>query len=237
MIAQTFRSTVESLEARLRKSRVQLWRLVMLLLGFIVLIHANQAHAKHHKKKKFIDEAVKALELALVVAPKDQEICFSPDEHCDTKLIKFVSGANESIDLAVYDINLDQLVHQLLLQSRNVRVRIVVDRRQAKGDHSLVPLLIKAGAQIKYGHQRGIMHDKFTIVDGAMIETGSFNYTNHASVANQENQVYLANPLIVARFKTRFERMWETAREFSTETKSIKGVDTDLDSEAEAETE
>ncbi len=70
------------------------------------------------------------------------ETCFSPDEPCDEQLIKFVMSAEKSIDVAIYDINLDQLVHQLLLKSKKMPVRIVVDRRQSKGNHSLVSTLI-----------------------------------------------------------------------------------------------
>lgn len=143
--------------------------------------------------------------------PKDQEVCFSPDEPCDQKLIKFIQSAQKSIDIAIYDITLDKLAHEILVASKKIPVRIVVDRRQSKGNHSLVPLLIKAGAQVRFGRQRGIMHNKFTIVDGKMIETGSFNYTNHATVANNENQIYLSNPDIVERYKKRFEEIWGKA--------------------------
>lgn len=144
-----------------------------------------------------------------VSSPKDQEVCFSPDDPCDKKLLAFVSSATKSVDIAIYDLNLDQLVHRLLILSKKgVKVRIIVDKKQSKGNHSLVPLLIKAGAQVRYGHQKGIMHNKFTIVDSRMIETGSFNYTNHATQANNENQVYLANVKIVSQYVARFNTIW-----------------------------
>ncbi len=146
-----------------------------------------------------------------VPLPKNGDTCFSPDQPCAERLTKFIMSAKKSIDIAIYDITLDQLVHQLILQSKRVRVRIVVDRRQAKERYSLVPLLLKAGVKVRYGRQRGIMHNKFTIVDDKMVETGSFNYTNDASTRNQENQVYLARPGTVERYKTRFERMWRAA--------------------------
>ena len=69
-------------------------------------------------------------------------------------------------------------------------------------------MLIKAGAKVRYGRQRGIMHHKFVIVDGKLLETGSFNFTNGAANSNQENQVYLATPKIVERFKKRFDQSW-----------------------------
>jgi phosphatidylserine/phosphatidylglycerophosphate/cardiolipin synthase-like enzyme len=145
---------------------------------------------------------------ALVAPPVDEEVCFSPEEKCDAKLVKFVETAKASLDVAIYDINLDNLVHEILVLSKKIPVRVIVDRRQAKGHHSLVNTLIQGGVNLRYGHQRGIMHNKFTIVDGRMIETGSFNHTNHASRANNENQVYLASPKIVSRYQRRFEEIW-----------------------------
>lgn len=164
------------------------------------------------RKNPILESAKKWVDEKLVAVPQDLEVCFSPDEPCDIKLIKLVQSAQKSIDVAVFDINLDQLVHELLVASKKIPVRIVVDSRQAKGDHSLVPLMIKAGAQIRYGRQRGLMHNKFIIIDGKMVETGSFNYTNHARKANNENQVYLADPNIVTRYKNRFEEIWAQAR-------------------------
>ena len=90
-------------------------------------------------------------------------------------------------------------------------VRIVVDRRQSKGDHSLVGVLIRAGVPIRYGKQKSIFHNKFTIIDGKRLETGSFNYTNNASRNNQENQIYLDQTEIVERFKSKFVQIWDEA--------------------------
>jgi phosphatidylserine/phosphatidylglycerophosphate/cardiolipin synthase-like enzyme len=172
------------------------------LLGSTSIVHASRHHSS--SVETLIDEA-------LVKTPKDQEVCFSPDEYCDIKLLKFVQSAQKSIDVAIFDINLDQLVHALLVQAQKIPVRIIVDKREAKGPHSLVSLLIKAGANVRHGRQRGIFHNKFMIVDGKMIETGSFNYTHHASRSNNENQIYLANPQIVERFKKHFDEIWKRA--------------------------
>ena len=151
---------------------------------------------------------VRLFEEALTKAPLPDEVCFAPSEPCDLKLIKFVESANESLDIAIFDINLDSLVHAILIKSKKIKVRILVDRRQAKGAWSAVPLLLKANVDVKLGHQKGIMHNKFMVVDGKMLELGSFNYTNAAAFKNNENQVYLNNKAIVARYKARFEIMW-----------------------------
>ena len=150
-------------------------------------------------------------EVLPVKAPEDQEVCFSPDEPCTDKLLMFVDSARQSIDVAIYDINLDKLVQNLMAKAKQMKVRVVVDRRQAKGAHSLVTQMVSSGITVRYGHQRGIMHNKFIIIDGKMVESGSFNYTHHAAMANQENQLYMRNPGVVERYQQRFEKIWADA--------------------------
>jgi phosphatidylserine/phosphatidylglycerophosphate/cardiolipin synthase-like enzyme len=187
---------------------------VALLVAMIIamaLVGSGDAQARRHRKT-VMDAVTERIDRAMVAEPKDEDTCFSPDEPCDVKLLKFIDSAKTSIDVAIYDINLDELVHHLLVQSKKITVRIVCDQRQAKGDHSLIPTLIKAGASVRFGRQRGIMHNKFVVVDGRMVEIGSFNYTHHATQANQENQIYLAKPAVVDRYKKRFEKIWSTAK-------------------------
>lgn len=136
-------------------------------------------------------------------------VCFSPAGQCDEKLWTFVQSAKKSLDVAVFDMTHEKIVHEILVASRRVPVRVVVDRRQSKGPHSLVSTLIKAKVPVRFGRQRGIMHNKFMIVDGAFLETGSFNYTAGASFKNHENQIYLADPAVVSLYQKEFDRLWE----------------------------
>lgn len=194
-----------------------------MFLVFVILIGTATGKTK---KNKIAQLAKQAVDEVLVQSPQDNEVCFSPDERCDLKLKKFIESAKTTLDISVFDINEDQVVHSILVQAQKIPVRVLVDTRQSKGQYSSVGLLKKAGVKVKYGRQRGIMHNKFTLVDGTRIQTGSFNYTRHASIANQENQVYLSTPSIVERYKLRFEKMWSEGREEirSKEQRSVSGV-------------
>lgn len=183
------------------------WMTPVLLLS-LALPSTTFARKRKKDPSQSLSHAVQEMTVA---PPVDGETCFTPEEPCDIKLAKFMASAQKSLDVAIFDLNLDQLAHQILVQSRKIAVRVVVDRRQAKNKDSLVPLLIKGGVQVRIGRQRGIMHNKFTIVDGRMIETGSYNYTHGAAFNNNENQLYLANPAIVKRYQERFERIWREA--------------------------
>lgn len=181
----------------------------MIALGTLT---ASDAQARKSRKRPVLDAISDKINAALVAPPKDGEVCFSPDEPCDIKLLKFIDSARSSIDVAVYDLNLPGLVELLLKKSSQMPVRILVDKRQAKGEHSRVPEMIEKGANIRFGRQRGVMHNKFVIVDGKAVEAGSFNFTRNASRANEENQIYLARPEVVERYKQRFEKIWRKAK-------------------------
>lgn len=181
-------------------------------LAFLALLVAAPLPALARRRHKQPPPApVTPTDLALLPEPKPNEVCFSPEEPCGAKLVKFVLGAKKSLDLAIYDINLDQLVHSLAVASKRIPVRIIVDQRQSKGEHSLVGLLVKAGVNVRYGRQRGIMHNKFILRDGQTLETGSFNFTNHATLANNENQIYLDTPEIVSRYAKHYDKIWAEA--------------------------
>jgi len=138
------------------------------------------------------------------------DTCFSPTEQCDVKLSLFLRKAKKSLDVAIYAINLPGTTEALISTSKHLKVRVVVDRVQSKGKKSTVPELVAAGVQVRYGVQKGsgIMHNKFSIVDGAEVELGSFNYTEHAASVNHENQFYTDASIVVARYQAYFEELW-----------------------------
>jgi phosphatidylserine/phosphatidylglycerophosphate/cardiolipin synthase-like enzyme len=192
---------------------------VFILSGLLIGLSpdAQARRAKHSYTNDYNDDSEQSLSTAPVKTPVDLEICFSPDEPCEAKLVKFVDSAQTSIDIAIFDINLGGLVNHIIAKAKTVPVRMLVDRRQAKTDpHSAVAILLRAGIPLRFGTQRGIMHNKFVIVDGrtdhAMMETGSFNQTHGAAYSNNENQIYLASPKVLDRYKKRFEKIWSEGR-------------------------
>jgi len=163
--------------------------------------------------KKLAKEAAKMasdkIEDANTPAPKDNEACFSPDENCDEKLRKFILSAKSSLEIAIFDINRKAIVDAIVEMHGKVKVRLVVNRKLAKDSAPAIDRFKENKMFVRVGKQKGIMHNKFVIVDGKRLETGSFNFTNGAADKNQENQVYLSNPSIIDRYQQRFQKMWE----------------------------
>jgi len=181
-------------------------RLIPLFAVLILSFMPFHAEARSHKFAKKLEQ--EAIDLT-TPAPKDNEACFAPDENCDAKLVKYILSAKESLDIAIFELTHQKIVDAIVQQSFKIKVRLIINRKMSKDNDKAIETLRENKVFFRIGKQKGIMHNKFTILDGKRLETGSFNYTNAASHSNQENQIYLSTPSIVERYKERFQKMWE----------------------------
>lgn len=58
------------------------------------------------------------------------------------------------------------------------------------------------------------MHNKIGIVDGKVLITGSFNWTDNAEKDNQENLLIIANKSLIDQYAKHFEVLWNAGQEF-----------------------
>ena len=178
--------------------------LVLVVFGLMISLPTHAKKSKH----SLLLEAARDSESLSTPAPKDNETCFSPDEPCAGKIIKFMQSAKVSLDIAIFEMTDQKIAKAIVEAAKTVRVRMVVNRKLVKDAGPAFDLLRAAGVSIRVGKQKGIMHNKFAIVDGKRLETGSFNYTYRAETSNQENQFYLSTASVVTRYQERFEKMW-----------------------------
>jgi phosphatidylserine/phosphatidylglycerophosphate/cardiolipin synthase-like enzyme len=137
------------------------------------------------------------------------DTCFSPG-NCDQKLIRLIGTATRTLEVAIYSLTHTGISQAIIdAKNRGVQVRLVVDRSQSKGKSSQVDALETAGIDLKIGNFKGIMHDKYTIVDETQMETGSFNYSENATVNNGENQLYLNDASVIKRYEDNFNAMYK----------------------------
>lgn len=124
---------------------------------------------------------------------------------------KELVAARKTIDLAMFTLTSDELVGTLLAQHRDgVRVRIIVDKRQASCKGSDVERLRDAGVSVRMHATASAMHHKFVVIDVGTLVNGSFNWTAKAAGGNQENTVIYrrVGDALAASFVAEFERMW-----------------------------
>jgi phosphatidylserine/phosphatidylglycerophosphate/cardiolipin synthase-like enzyme len=61
-----------------------------------------------------------------------------------------------------------------------------------------------------------IMHNKFMIIDGITLETGSFNFTKAAERRNSENVLVIHDdPQLVKDYMQQWENLWQQGKDFT----------------------
>lgn len=150
-----------------------------------------------------------------VFAAQDIEDAFSPNQGATALVIKTIRKAEESIRVAAYSFTSQPIADALVEASKNgVDVKIVLDKSQRKSPRSLASLLREAGVPTRINSHYAIMHNKFMIIDGKVLELGSFNYTRAAEKKNAENVLVIHNDQeIIADYEKQWEKMWDEARQ------------------------
>jgi len=135
---------------------------------------------------------------------------FAHEETSLVKLIRILRLAKKTLDICVYTITCDQISNEVMAaHNRGVKVRVITDDGQRGNRGSDIEKFVKVGIPVKDdGHPENYMHHKFALVDGRLLLNGSFNWSVHAVVGNNENVVVTNDPKLCAAFGGEFERLW-----------------------------
>jgi phosphatidylserine/phosphatidylglycerophosphate/cardiolipin synthase-like enzyme len=138
-------------------------------------------------------------------------VLFSPKGGVASKLIGLIAQAKKSVDIAIYSFTNGDVSKALITAAHSgVLVRVVMDKNQTNGSQAKIhDALVAGGVQVRLlSPSGGIMHNKFTIVDGRLVETGSYNYSYNAENVNCENALFPVKSKLDAAYWARFEKLW-----------------------------
>jgi len=142
------------------------------------------------------------------------EVGFSPGGTSVKLVLSVIGSAKSSILVACYSFTNRDIAEALENAAhRGVKVKIVADAVAAKDKYSQVPIVKAAGIPVRLATRYAIMHNKFMVIDGVTVETGSFNYTAAAVKSNAENAIVLRNaPEIAKVYTTEWTRLWDEVK-------------------------
>lgn len=134
------------------------------------------------------------------------EVYFSPNGGCENRIVELINGARDSIDIAMYTFTNSKIARALVMAyERGVRIRVLLDGQEAQNKYSKGVFLKKRGIFVVYDRMPGLMHNKFCIIDNAIVITGSYNWTATAEEKNEENLLVIHDANIAKAYKDRFE--------------------------------
>lgn len=161
--------------------------------------------------------AIVLLALTPAMAKPPVAVYFSPDGGAEKALVRAIDQARHSIQAAVYTFT-SRTVAKALLRAgkRGVRISLVLDGND-ESEYSKGFYVAKRGINVRYarGLRRkgkrisyGLMHDKFAVIDGHVLATGSYNWTVSAERWNYENLLVIDSASLASRYEQEFEKIW-----------------------------
>lgn len=125
-------------------------------------------------------------------------------------VIDAISHAQKTIVMAAYSFTSKPIATALVeAKQRGVDVRLVADKKGNSGKYSATTFVANQHVPVRLNGHYAIMHNKFMVIDGTDVETGSFNYTQSAATKNAENALLLRGvPDLAASYTQDFEKLW-----------------------------
>lgn len=126
-------------------------------------------------------------------------------------LISLINSAQVSVHGAFFELDLPNLTDSLVSAAeKGIDVKLVYDNEQMTDPDRVQILseLTAKGIPLVPDKRSAFMHNKFFVIDGKIVWTGSFNYTENASHRNNENAVVFDVPQLAENYEREFAEMF-----------------------------
>ncbi len=150
------------------------------------------------------------------------EVAFCPEAGAQDLIIKTISAADQSVRLAGFAFSSLLIVQALITaKQRGVDVQVVVNYAHNVADDSkgigrnALARLVQAKIPVKTNDAYRKLHDKFIVVDGKHVQTGSYNYAASAN-RNSENVLVAWNaPALAQQYLQHWQSRFDEGSPYS----------------------
>lgn len=129
----------------------------------------------------------------------------------ENALVGLIDSATQTIDAALFELNSEPVTQALVRAAeRNVRVRVVTDGEHGleAPDSTVFDLELADIAIVSDGDRTSFMHNKFFVVDGLYVWTGSTNITINGLYNNNNNAILLRSRQLAQNFTAEFDELF-----------------------------
>jgi phosphatidylserine/phosphatidylglycerophosphate/cardiolipin synthase-like enzyme len=148
------------------------------------------------------------------------DVVFAPSgaaRKIQAKIIDEIKAAKSEIVLAMYQFTSTNVRKELVAAAaRGVKVTCLFDWDQRSINKTTMDALKVAHADMKQVHLGGSgvhqekFHNKFAVIDGKTVITGSFNWNVQQDEVGFENLLVIRDPAIAKKYVDRFAQVWSS---------------------------
>jgi phosphatidylserine/phosphatidylglycerophosphate/cardiolipin synthase-like enzyme len=142
--------------------------------------------------------------------PRYLDAFFFPNKSNVYKLEKYIKMARKELLVCVFNLTNDVLAAAIKdRHDAGVKVRIITDDECMTNKGNDCKDLADYGIPVRTDSEPSYhMHNKFMLVDGVFLLTGSFNWTFQAGSHNQENLLVVDHPFYLEKYAAEFNNLW-----------------------------
>jgi len=125
----------------------------------------------------------------------------------DDAFLGLLKGAKRSIHCAFFEFELPAAAEALIAKHKEgVDVKIVSDSNY--NGREAIRSCMAAGIPVVFDNRNAYMHDKFCVVDDALVWTGSTNATENCMYRNDNNSLLISSPRLAQDYAAEFDEMF-----------------------------
>lgn len=125
----------------------------------------------------------------------------------ETALIIKIRNTKKSFYGAFYDITSQSIIKEIIdADRRKVDVKLVLERDNLRKKETKE--LINSGIKIIPDNRKGLMHNKFAIIDDLIVWTGSMNLTGNDAFKNNNNVIEIHSEELAKIYLEEFNEMF-----------------------------
>jgi phosphatidylserine/phosphatidylglycerophosphate/cardiolipin synthase-like enzyme len=141
------------------------------------------------------------------------EVLFAPEDQVADRVIQLIRGARTSVCFLAFSFTSGEIAEAMLERTANgVPLLGVLESTQTHSNTGAqFEFLRQGGAAVLLDANPRNMHHKVILIDGEIVITGSYNFTESAESKNDEDLLIIWNPELAGAFEKEFQRIYGLA--------------------------
>ena len=140
-------------------------------------------------------------------------IYFTPPSDVAAAVIEVIDQGQSEVLVQAYGFTHNGIAQALVrAHARGVKVKVLLDAKTDATNRFVTDLLVSQQIPLRLDAGHAIAHNKVIVVDGELVITGSFNFTNSAQTRNAENLLVLKSTELADSYKSNWQNHWNHSR-------------------------